>query len=234
MLEAFDAFGFTPASDRKEPTGIWFPPPAGLKYDRVRFDSMRTDKDEVFRFIWDNRELLELRDGAFTKVLSVRPSVRTGVDGFVVRETVAEYYQVARLTPDEMEAVGVRAPAEYIRSLQRAGKARAQEASTDDTDDDAHSHAEPVSDASNDDEEARADTTPLYGGAILIFDEYGRVKYWVHNDVFGRRQRKRLEYLWKEGILQPDKRGTKLRRTPFSALHRLRALNARTSSVERW
>jgi hypothetical protein len=54
---------------------------------------MRSDKDEVFRFIWENRDLLELRDGAYTEVLSVRPSVRTGIDGFVVRETVAEYYQ---------------------------------------------------------------------------------------------------------------------------------------------
>jgi hypothetical protein len=45
---------------------------------------------EVFRFIWDNRDKLQLRDGAYTEVLSVRPSTRTGVDGFVVRETVAQ------------------------------------------------------------------------------------------------------------------------------------------------
>ena len=82
--------------------------PAGSEYDRVRFESMKSDKDEVFRFIWDNREKLQLRDGAYTEVLSVRPSTRIGIDGFVVRETVAQYYQVARLTPDEMRAEGIR------------------------------------------------------------------------------------------------------------------------------
>ena len=56
MRESFAAFGFAPASDRPDGTGMWTPAAAGLKYDRVRFESMRTDKDEVFRFIWDNRD----------------------------------------------------------------------------------------------------------------------------------------------------------------------------------
>ena len=233
MLESFNAFGFAPASKRKDPAGTWTPPPQGLKYDRVRFDSMRSDKDEVFRFIWDNRDLLELRDGAFTQVLSVRPSVRTGIDGFMVRETVAEYYQVARLTPDELVAVGVRAPAGYLRALERAANVGAKNAETDDEDSSpGHLAAENV--ANGDGEDSRANATPLYGGGVLIFDEYGRVKYWVYNDVFGSQQRRRLEYLWKEGILQLDKRGTKLRQTRLSAIHRLRALNANTSSLEKW
>src|SRR4029453_14949513 len=50
MIEAFKAFGFAPASPRKDLPGVWLPPPKGLKYDRVRFESMRSDKDEVFRF----------------------------------------------------------------------------------------------------------------------------------------------------------------------------------------
>ena len=95
-------------------------PPPGLKYDRVRFDSLKTDKDEVFRFIWDNRGPLKLQDGAYTQVLSVQPSTRIGVDGFVVRETVAQYYQVARLTPDELRDVGIRLPRDYERALENA------------------------------------------------------------------------------------------------------------------
>jgi hypothetical protein len=96
-----------------------------------------------------------------------------------------------------------------------------------------HDHPDEV-EMGNGDEEADSNTTPLYGGAILIFDEYGRVKYWVQNDVFGRRQKKRLEYLWNEGILQPARGGTRLRATRLSAIHRLRALDAQTSHTRGW
>jgi hypothetical protein len=233
MLTSFAGFGFAPASTRADRSGIWAPAPAGLRYDRVRSESMRSDKDEVFKFIWENRDLLQLRDGAFTQVLSVRPSVRTGIDGFIVRETVAEYYQVARLTPDEMKAVGVRAPAGYLRALARAAKRRTTRTAAIDAGD-AHDHAPAATDEGSDDDTYRANTTPLYGGGILIFDEYGRVKYWVHNDVFGSKQRGRLEYLWREGLLQLDTRGTKLRRTPISEIHRIRALNSTSSSPEKW
>jgi len=226
MRRSFQAFGFAPASPRKDPLGVWLPPPKGLKYDRVRFESMRSDQDEVFRFIWDNRELLELRDGAYTQVLSVRPCVRTGRDGFVVRETVAEFYQVARLTPDELVAVGVKAPRAYLLELTKAARARASAAEEDPAAANG-GQGEAV-------EDLEGDTTPLYGGAVLIFDEYGRVKYWIHNDVFGRRQRKRLAYLWEQGLLQPGRGGARLRATPFATTHRLRALGVHIARTERW
>ena len=82
--------------------------------------------------------------------------------------------------------------------------------------------------------DVEADTTPLYGGAVLIFDEYGRVKYWVHNDVFGKDQNERLAYLWEEGMLEPGRRSTRLRATRLSTLHRLRALASRTAQQDRW
>jgi hypothetical protein len=167
MLDSFAAFGFAPASRRRDPRGIWEPPPKGLVYENVRFESMRSDPDEVFRFIWQNRIPLELRDGAYTEVLSVRPTVRVGEDGFVVRETVAEYYQVARLTPEEMAAVGVKAPAAYLRCLAAAADAQGPGVPDGmDADDGAQEEA---------DDDVRSDTTPLYGGGVLIFDEYGRV-----------------------------------------------------------
>jgi hypothetical protein len=225
MLESFAEFGFQPASKRKDGSGMWEPPPQDLNYDRVRFESMKSDKDEVFRFIWDNRDKLQLRDGAYTEVLSVQPSVRIGVDGFVVRETVAQYYQVARLTPEEMKQVKVRAPREYLRVLADAVKAKAAQVPGKDDDDEA-AHPQNLNDV-------EADTTPLYGGAVLIFDEYGRVKYWVHNDVFGKDQNERLAYLWEEGLLRPG-RGTRLRATRLSTLHRLRALGIQAEQKDRW
>jgi hypothetical protein len=73
-----------------------------LTYDRTHSDPLTRDADEVFRFIWENRDQLELTDDAYSKVLSVRPSLRVGPDGFVLRETVAEFYQVLRLRPREL------------------------------------------------------------------------------------------------------------------------------------
>lgn len=222
MRESFAAFGFEPASSRED--GRWPLPPLGLRYDRVRFESMKSDKDEVFHFIWDNREKLQLRDGAYTEVLSVRPSTRIGPDGFVVRETVAQYYQVARLTPDEMRERGVQAPADYLRVIREAQEAKLRDARDAD---DEPGLAQDVGDV-------EADTTPLYGGEVLIFDEYGRVKFWVPNDVFGKDQKERLAYLWQEGMLQPGRRSTRLRATRLSTLHRLRAIGARITQQDRW
>lgn len=222
MVESFALFGFHPSSKHKH--GRWGPPPAGLRYDRVRFESMRSDKDEVFRFLWDNRKVLQLRQGAYTEVLSVQPSLRVGVDGFVVRETVVQYYQVARLTPEEMKEQRVRAPAEYLKSL--AAKLKERTRAIDDADDDKEEPA--------DVKDIEADTTPLYGGGVLIFDEYGRVKYWVPNDVFGSDQKERLAYLWEEGLLEPGRGSTRLRATRLSSLHRLRATAARTIRQDRW
>lgn len=230
MLESFRSFGFTPASTRRDKTGRWNDPPSGLNYDRVRFESLKTDKDEVFRFIWDNRTALELQDGAYTEVLSVQPSTRIGVDGFVVRETVAQYYQVARLTPDELRDVGIRLPRDYERALNAKDPAAAKRGGNGNHDDD---HDE-VPRTAADVDALEAKTTPVYGGGILIFDEFGRVKYFICNNVFAKRQSQRLAYLWKEGILQPGGRSSRLRATRLSTLHRLRALQSDTTAAQRW
>ena len=113
--DAFKAFGFAPAA--RSIDGTWDIPPADLEYENVRFASMRTDKDEVFQFIWDNRKKLELRPGAFTQVLSVRLCTRMGEDGFALRETVAEYYQVARLTPAELLTRKIKLPDGLVDEL---------------------------------------------------------------------------------------------------------------------
>ena len=77
--------------------------------------------------------------------------------------------------------------------------------------------------------------TPVYGGGALIFDEFGKLKYHVHNDVFGgRRQTQRLRYLWETGELRAGRQGAQLSTARLSALHRQRAIDARRSPMEGW
>ncbi|MGH7709887.1 MAG: hypothetical protein ACREOG_01305, partial [Gemmatimonadaceae bacterium] len=129
-----------------------------LVYDRTHSDPLTRDVDEVFRFIWENRSDLKLTDDAFTQVLSVRPSLRVGPDGFALRETVAEFYQVLRLPPNELtERWGITLPPTLSDS----------------------------------------DLIPLYGGGTLIFDEYGRLKFYIHNSLGNvKRQQRRLDHLF--------------------------------------
>jgi hypothetical protein len=112
LLESFKAYGINPTSKaRGSEEGIWEPPDCVLRYDRTRFDSLTRDPDEVFRFIWENRGELGLEEDAYTRVLSVRPSVRTNPDdGFVLRETVAEYYQQLNIVADELKQFGIKTP----------------------------------------------------------------------------------------------------------------------------
>jgi hypothetical protein len=230
MLESFRSYGIEPTSARKDPEGVWNPAPGGLRYDRIRFRSLQTDKDEVFRFLWDNREIIQLRHGAYTEVLSVRPCVRVGSDGFFLHETVAEYYQVARLTPEELRQRKIAAPAEYLDELRhqrdRSKKPSASLAELD---------GEPREAVSEDGEARDEGTTPLYGGGVLVFDEYGKLKYHVHNDVFGgKRQSQRLKYLWEAGLLEPGRDEARLRPARLATIHRMRAIDARRFASEGW
>lgn len=227
MLKSFAAYGIRPAS--KQPDGMWDPAPVGLDYNRVRFESMRSDPDEVFRFLWENRRQLDLREDAYAKVLSVRPCTRVGVDGFTLRETVAEYYQVAYLTPAELASRGLRLPEEYVVQLKRerseALKRRRRRM---------HGAGE-KEELPPDGTETESDpTTPVYGGGVLIFDEYGRLKYHVHNDVFGPRQTERLKYLWETGQLRAGAKGAELSIGRLSEVHRSRAIAARRFPLEGW
>ena len=83
-------------------------------------------------------------------------------------------------------------------------------------------------------DEIEAETTPVYGGGVLIFDEYGRVKYLVHNDVFGRKQSERLRLPLEGGAAAAGEKSARLRATRLSTLHRLRALRRRVSRSTRW
>jgi hypothetical protein len=134
---------------------------------------------------------LGLYEGAFTRVLSVRPCLRVGRDGFALRETVVEYLQCLDLLASELAALGIAVP-------------------------DGMAPDTPI---------------PLYGGGVLIFDEFARVKFHIHNRLLRpARQSRRIKYLWEYGFFN---RGSSAR-LRFSHLHRMRAVDARSYALQEW
>jgi hypothetical protein len=77
-------------------------------YKHTHLEAMQRDSNEIFKFLWENRRELQVHEEAYTRVLSVRPCTRMGADGFVLRETVAEYVQALRLRAGELD--GLRLP----------------------------------------------------------------------------------------------------------------------------
>ncbi len=119
LRASFKAYGIEPSSvgGGDEP-GVWLPPKEDLavwptgKFSHVgtHFDSLTRDPEEVFRFIWQNRRALGFVEGAYTRVLSVRPCLRVGPDGFFLRETVAECMQVIEVEAHELKSMKIKAP----------------------------------------------------------------------------------------------------------------------------
>ena len=117
LLEAFQSFGIQHASrstsGKPRRDAEWQRPDVSFSYDRTRFEPMQHDPDEVFRFVWENRDALRLYEGAYTRVISVRPCIRLAPeDGFPLRETVAEVLQQLSLTAGELGKQGVAKPAD--------------------------------------------------------------------------------------------------------------------------
>ena len=105
LLDNFRAYGIEQA-EHAGTDGTWARFDKPLVYSRTRFDSMLRDREEVFRFIWENRGKngLEIHKDGYVEVQSVRPCTRIGPDGFVLRETVAEYVQILTLRAEELPA----------------------------------------------------------------------------------------------------------------------------------
>jgi hypothetical protein len=72
------------------------------RYHNLNFTALRTAGDEVFRFIWENADVLGIDTGYYTHVEAVLASERVGPDGLVVRESVANYVQMLQLTAAEL------------------------------------------------------------------------------------------------------------------------------------
>jgi hypothetical protein len=79
-------------------------------YQNLNFTALQSSPDEVFRFIWENAELLEIDRKYWTYVDDVRPSVRVSPDGFVVRETIADYLQAMNGTAGDFRKMGFNIP----------------------------------------------------------------------------------------------------------------------------
>ena len=77
-----------------------------LSYPDINVTALRSDPDEVFRFIWANAAALGIDVNQYTCVGSVRPSVRIGPDGLLITEVVADYVQSVEGSAGELAAAG--------------------------------------------------------------------------------------------------------------------------------
>ena len=104
LKKSFSSYGIEPAAAADKKSGLWIRVTGNISNERIHFESLQRDPDEVFRFIWDNRDedRLNLYGEAYSRVLSVRPCLRIGPDGFALRETVAEYMQIIDLQASEL------------------------------------------------------------------------------------------------------------------------------------
>lgn len=177
LRNSFKVVGIEPHHDgTKEEPGAYKPFEKALQYSRGNSFAMHADRDGMFRFIWENRTALGLVEGAYTRVNSVRPVWRTAPDGFIMHETVVEYYQVAKdLDKDELSLLGISLPVELRNGI-------------------------PVT---------------ITGGGSLIFDEFGRLKFHISNDLNSKRQAERLKHLFDSGQLYESNR----RERPFAMNH---------------
>jgi len=205
LRKSFASYGIKPSSRPGGPEpGIWQSPqqenPVELSYARSHFEPMQGDPEELFRFIWENRQALEICEGVHTRVQSVRPCRRVDEDGFTLRETVAEYVQILQLMPRDLKAAGYELPAPALLP---------------------------------DDREVM-----LYGGGALIFDEWGRLKYHIHNRLDDTvRQSERLKYLASTGYYLSRRPKAAVRiggQGSFSRMHLDRSLNRARDVGEEW
>lgn len=184
LRATFEAYGIDlPDTGCDLEAGTWCPfvPAIPIVYTRTNFESMLRDKEEVFRFIWENRAALGINERSRMEVESVHSSMRQSPDGFFLRETIVTYVQTADIFGAATESIlGTERP-EGMSSQERI----------------------------------RA-----FGGGVLIFDQYGQIKYHIaHRLDDGVRQRRRLEYLMARGGAAPQRRV----RDRFASLHRARA-----------
>jgi hypothetical protein len=89
LLKNFNDYGIQQAGET-DVDGTWKRCDEELIYSRSHYGSMLREPQEVFRFIWENRNALKIDKDSYIEV----QSVRVGPDGFVLNETVAEYIQI--------------------------------------------------------------------------------------------------------------------------------------------
>jgi hypothetical protein len=107
ISNCFKRYKIVPIGD-----GCWDRPEAekDLNYGFSGHAEMMWDREAVMRFLWENRTLLEIDENAMTSVNFVKPSVRTGPDGFLLRETIVEYFQLLDVLGSDLKALKTRTP----------------------------------------------------------------------------------------------------------------------------
>jgi len=91
---AFHAYGIdTPVDCDAEGCCPRFPDAHTLTYARSNYAALTRDRNELFRFLWENRKQLGIQERAYTEVLSIDPASRAGPDGIALHETVCQYVQ---------------------------------------------------------------------------------------------------------------------------------------------
>ena len=114
LRDAFASYGIEPPEEGcMIPDGTWcrFDPTIAISYANTNFESMLRDKEEVFRFIWENRAVLGIEVRGVIEVDLPRPSIRQGPDGFFLKETIVAYIQKAELFGAEAQTIlGCRLP----------------------------------------------------------------------------------------------------------------------------
>lgn len=103
LLKSFEDYGIRP-SHNAGADGTWQRCDKSFVHSQTHFDSMLRDREEVFRFIWENRDRFEIGDVGYIEVQSVRPSFRVAPDGFMLRETIVEYVQRLTATAGELSS----------------------------------------------------------------------------------------------------------------------------------
>jgi hypothetical protein len=173
LLNNFRRYGIEPTSKGfGSYEGVWEPPEETFDYSNTVLENMQRDDDEVFRFMWQNRDRLALYKDAYTRVQSIRPCIRMSSEGFVLRETVAEYIQILDIQARDLDRLPWHVVGKKkLLTTRPAGMPP-------------RTHLR------------------LYGGGALIFSDRGELKYHVRNRILNPdRQRERLANLWKAGEL---------------------------------
>ena len=108
LRDSFQSYGIkVPTIGCEAANGTWtrFGRTKRLQYSRSNFAAMMRDKNEFFRFLWENRKVFGLSERAYTDVVSVDSSSRLGPDGIQLHETICQYVQMVDIFGAETESI---------------------------------------------------------------------------------------------------------------------------------